>query len=88
MNSCVNIIFTLRCLSVIIHNKQAVQRILDLPEDGSVYMNANVAYEKKPFFDIYYKQTTEKDGEINFNNNRQKTPSQKEETLKNDPADN
>lgn len=70
-------------------NKQAVQQIPDLPEDGSVDMKANVTYEKKkPVFDIYYKQTTEKDGAINFNNNRQKTPSQKEERLKNDQEDN
>lgn len=70
-------------------NKQAVQQIPDLPENGTVDMKAKVTYEKnKPVFDIYYKQTTEKDGAINFNNNRQKTPSQKEERLKNDPEDN
>ncbi len=70
-------------------NKQAVQQIPDLPEDGSVDMKANVTYEKKkPVFDIYYKQTTEKEGKINFNNNGQKTPSQKEERLKNDQEDN
>lgn len=70
-------------------NKQAVQQIPDLPKDGTVDMKARVTYEKKkPVFDIYYKKTAEKDGSINFNDQQQKTPSQNEETIKNDQQDN
>lgn len=70
-------------------NKQAVQQIPDLPKDGTVDMKARVTYEKKkPVFDIYYKKTTEKDESINFNDQQQKTPSQNEETIKNDQQDN
>ena len=70
-------------------NKQAVQQIPDLPENGKVDMKARVKYEKKkPVFDIYYKKTTEKDSTINFNDQQQKPPSQNEETIKNDQQDN
>lgn len=70
-------------------NKQAVQQVPDLPKDGRVDIKADVRYEKKkPVFDIYYKRTAEKDGEINFGNNEQKKPSQNEETIENDSKDN
>ncbi len=70
-------------------NKQAVKQIPDLPEDGKVDMKARVTYEKKkPVFDIYYKNTGEKEGSLNFNGKQQKTPSQNEETIKNDQQDN
>lgn len=70
-------------------NKEAVQQIPDLPENGKVDIKARVTYEKKkPVFNIYYKKTAEKDGSINFNDQQQKTPSQNEETIKNDQQDN
>ncbi len=70
-------------------NKEAVQQIPDLPKDGKVDMKARVTYEKKkPVFDIYYKKTAEKEGSLNFNGKQQKTPSQNEETIKNDQQDN
>lgn len=70
-------------------NKQAVQQIPDLPENGTVDIKARVTYEKeKPVFDIYYKKTAEKDGSINFDDKQQKIPSQNEETIKNDQQDN
>lgn len=70
-------------------NKQAVQQVPDLPKDGQVDIKARVKYKKeKPVFDIYYKRTSEKDGEINFGNEQQKEPSEKEDTSEHDSKDN